>query len=257
MTDLTTLANVKAYLGMQGVAIQAITKANPGVVTAANHNLKSGLPALISGALGMTQINGVPFVVTVIDPATFSIGLDTSTFGAYTGGAFVGQDDPLLARMITALSAWASVYCSRNFPSAAYDEFYNGAGLGHSKLVLRNYPIISIQSVTMDGTLIVPSSPAPSVPGYVADEFTLYLRGFLFSPGFQNVEVKYTAGFATIPPDLEQSVIGLVAWRYRESKRIGETAQSLGGQITTSFALKDMPPEVLTGLQQYKKSVSV
>lgn len=254
--DLTTLGNVKSYLGIQGVAVQAITKANPGVVSAKNHNLKPGLQALITGAVGMTEINGLPFAVTVIDQDTFSIGLDTSAFGVYLSGGFVGQDDVLLQRMITALSAWVVKFCSRNFLAADYVETYNGAGVGHSKQVLRNYPIISVAAVNLGGTIAVPASSAPNLPGYTFDDFTLYLRGYCFPAGPQNVQVSYRAGFASLPPDLEQNVIGLIAWRYRESKRIGETSNSLGGVTTVSFSIKDIPPDVRTGLQQYASSVT-
>lgn len=252
MGDLTTLGNVKAYLGMQGVPITAITKANPGVVSAPNHNLRNGAQAMISQVLGMTEINLVPFSTTVIDPATFSVGIDTTGFTTYASAGIVGQDDALLQRLITSLSAWVETYCNRHFAAADYVEFYNGLGTAHQKQVLRNFPIISVSAVAIDGTVAVPASPAPNQVGFVFDPDTIFLRGYGFTRGFQNVQISYRAGYTTIPTDIEQNVIGLIAWRYRESKRIGETSNALGGATTVSWAIKDMPPEVLTGLQQYK-----
>lgn len=252
MGDLTTLANVKAYLGMQGVPITGITKANPGVVSAPNHNLLNGAQALISNVLGMTQINGVPFFATVLDPGSFSVGIDTTGFTTYAGAGIVGQDDALLQRLITALSAWVETYCNRHFLAADYVESYNGLGGSHQKQVLKNFPIISVAGIGINGTITVPASASPNLPGFAFDDSTVYLRSYGFIAGYQNVQISYRAGYDVIPTDLEQNVIGLIAWRYRESKRIGQTSNSLGGVTTVSFAIKDMPPDVLTGLQQYK-----
>lgn len=65
--------------------ITAITRANPGVVTAPFHALSTGAEVLLTGISGMTQLNGRVARVTVIDADSFSIGIDTTGFGAFTG----------------------------------------------------------------------------------------------------------------------------------------------------------------------------
>ena len=55
------------------------------------------------------------------------------------------SQDTLLASLITAVSDAIQKYCRRDFISKAYDECYNG--MGDRRLLLREYPIISIQSV--------------------------------------------------------------------------------------------------------------
>jgi hypothetical protein len=69
----------------EGYGITGITRANPGVVTAPFHGLSTGDEVFITGVEGMTEINGRVFKVTVIDDDTFSIGIDTSGFTAFTG----------------------------------------------------------------------------------------------------------------------------------------------------------------------------
>ena len=71
--------------------IVSVTAANPGVVvTNINHGLVTGQNNVyIAGALGMTGINGGPYTVTVIDEKTFSFGVNTTGFPAYTGGGVV------------------------------------------------------------------------------------------------------------------------------------------------------------------------
>jgi len=70
------------------VAISAVSKANPAVVTSTAHgfNVNSRPAVTISGATGTgwTGING-NFVATVIDANTFSIPVDSTGFGTLAG----------------------------------------------------------------------------------------------------------------------------------------------------------------------------
>ncbi len=66
--------------------ITAITKANPGKVTATGHGYSTGDTVQIASVVGMTQINGRQFTVTVVDANSFTIGVDTSGFTTYASG---------------------------------------------------------------------------------------------------------------------------------------------------------------------------
>ena len=69
------------------VTITAISNANPAVITAAAHGLKTGDIVDISGVLGMTGINGQGGVVKVLTTSTFSvIGIDSTDYVAYASG---------------------------------------------------------------------------------------------------------------------------------------------------------------------------
>lgn len=69
----------------EGFGITGITRANPGVITAPYHGLSTGDETFLAGIEGMTQLNGRVVTVTVIDANTFSIGIDTTSFTAFTG----------------------------------------------------------------------------------------------------------------------------------------------------------------------------
>lgn len=65
--------------------ITGITNANPGVITtSAPHGFVTGDLIYVSGVVGMTEVNGIAFTITEIAPTTFSIGVDTSGYGAWT-----------------------------------------------------------------------------------------------------------------------------------------------------------------------------
>lgn len=69
------------------VLITNITKANPAVVTAANHPFSNGDKITITGVLGMTAINNQIFTVANATTDTFELsGIDTSAYAAYTSG---------------------------------------------------------------------------------------------------------------------------------------------------------------------------
>lgn len=76
-----------------GVSITAITKANPGVVTAANHGFSNGDKVRFFGINGMTQLEGPPaatntslwFAPTIsnVTTNTFEINVNTTNFGTF------------------------------------------------------------------------------------------------------------------------------------------------------------------------------
>lgn len=72
------------------MAVSGITNANPGVVTTTlNHGFTTGQVFQINGATGLTALNGVNHTATVIDATSFSIGVDTTSSGSYTGHGVV------------------------------------------------------------------------------------------------------------------------------------------------------------------------
>lgn len=67
--------------------ITGITRANPGVVTtSAPHGFNTGKSIFISGVVGMTQVNNTWFTVTSLSSTTFSIGVNTSSYTAWSSG---------------------------------------------------------------------------------------------------------------------------------------------------------------------------
>lgn len=84
--QFTNFASGDGTTGSQTGIITNITNHDPAVVTAPNHGLVTGITIIINNVGGMTQVNGNSYIVTVIDPNTFSINVDSSLFGTYTSG---------------------------------------------------------------------------------------------------------------------------------------------------------------------------
>jgi hypothetical protein len=162
------------------------------------------------------------------------------------------SDDALLTRLVTAASQFIQTWLNRQIASASYAETRDGNG--GRMLVFANAPVTAVASLTIDG-IAVGAAPNPFAPGYVFSTSTLYLQGFRFIRGFQNIVLSYTAGFAATPPEIEQACIELVALRYRERDRIGQVSKTLAGEVV-AFTQKDMPADVATILAQYQRSFS-
>ena len=156
-----------------------------------------------------------------------------------------------LQRLVTAVSVWMQDWMNRIIPSQSYQEFRDGND--QARLMLPNYPVTAIAAVTVDG-VIIPPSPGPGQSGWVLANDTVTIRCGRFTRGKVNVEVDYTAGYATTPPDLEQACLELASLRWKDREHIGHNSISMGGQ-QTNFVVKDMPDSVKTVLQQYKKVV--
>lgn len=72
--------------GLSGT-ITGATAANPVVITSINHNLQTGSIITISDVVGITQLNGNTYTVTVLTSSTFSLnGIDGTAFTAYVSG---------------------------------------------------------------------------------------------------------------------------------------------------------------------------
>jgi hypothetical protein len=70
--------------------IQSISKANPCNVNSAQSGLVTGQQVYIYGVLGMRQVNGGPYTVTVVDENNITLnGVDSSAYDTYLGSGQV------------------------------------------------------------------------------------------------------------------------------------------------------------------------
>jgi hypothetical protein len=107
-------------------------------------------------------------------------------------------------------SNWQTSQVSPFNQAVQYSESYDGNG--NDQLFLRNSPVISVQSVIING-LSIPFSQGFHSRGY---EFTdaanqIVLRQLRFGLGRKNVQVQYTAGFEALAVTGELQVIPATA----------------------------------------------
>jgi uncharacterized phiE125 gp8 family phage protein len=169
-----------------------------------------------------------------------------------TGQApFPSTDDALLSRLITAASRFIESWLGRPVLSADWLEVRDGTG--GRVMAFANLPVTAVLSLSIDG-LAIPPAPAEGGfgAGYSFTATELALRGYVFTRRKQNVIVTYTAGYASVPPDIAQACIELVCQRYRERTHIGEVSRSLGGNETVRYSAQDMSESVRALLARYR-----
>lgn len=132
-------------------------------------------------------------------------------------------DDDLLTAMLTAATTAIQQYCYRDFVVKDYSEHYNLDDYQY-RLTLKNYPITSLSQVT-----IYPYDVSPTIVS--GDDFIIAKYGTIaykptattqlgyFPPGFQSVLVEYTAGFTTIPADIQLATAMVVSRLYYQAGR--------------------------------------
>jgi uncharacterized phiE125 gp8 family phage protein len=177
-------------------------------------------------------------------------------------------DDALLSQLITQLSIEVGARTLRDalFTAAAsYTETYDGNG--GAVLALRHFPIVSVSVLTVN-TVNVPLSPDGVQAGFVFDAYTVKLVGYsrstivvpglfvppwMFSRGFGNIAVTYTAGYATAPPDLQFVTKMWCAHLYRQRDFIAQKSKRIETGETVSFDLGEMPEYVKCVIDRYKR----
>lgn len=84
------ISNGGLIIGTITGSITAITNAASAIVTSASHGLTTGDEVFITEVEGMTELNNNYYTVTVLDPNSFSLNVNSTGFGTYTsGGTFV------------------------------------------------------------------------------------------------------------------------------------------------------------------------
>jgi len=167
------------------------------------------------------------------------------------------NSDDLIARLITAATAFLLNYLNRNILQATYtNEFHHGNG--SNAMHLNQWPISSITNLTVGQDTVQASSDGLS-NGYVFDDKFIYLLPATspakFYKGIMNVNVSYVAGYATVPFDIQQACLELVGLKFKEKDRIGIQSQSMNGQQTTSYTPRDLGKDTKAMLQNYRSVV--
>lgn len=169
------------------------------------------------------------------------------------------NSDAVLTTLIGNVSTAIESFCNRVFAQASYSENRNG-GCGQ-KMFLYQGPVTSVTSVTVNGQS-VPQAPDQVSYGFVWDDTTVYIRPGQgggaggpqeFYKGIQNVTVDYTAGYASVPPDVNQACVLWVATLYAKRSRVDKRSETLGPQQTQAYDMSAMPAAVQSMLQSYQR----
>lgn len=152
------------------------------------------------------------------------------------------NDDYLLVRLINQISSATLNYIGRPaITRQAYNEQRDG--VGNDRLVLRNWPVVSITSLTV-GTQSIPSASTMASSGYTLATWDgtsaglpqeITLRGYRFHRGRTNIQIVYIAGYCVI--DQPAVVLSTALPQIQISPAGGSWAQDDGVTYANGIAL--------------------
>ena len=147
--------------------------------------------------------------------------------GSFRDETYTTFDDEL-SRLIGSVSAEIRRMTGQalNVPAASVTERRNGDGT--SRMLLNESPAVSVSSVTVDGEAI-PAQTSVTGDGFFLDADCIELVGYTFTSGRGNVSIVYTSGWSTVPEDLEDAVVQLVALKFARNSAPGQASVAVGG----------------------------
>ena len=148
-------------------------------------------------------------------------------------GTSPGNTDTVLSRLITTCSASILSYLQRaSLLSQTYTDTFSGNG--GRKYFLNQWPVTSVQSVTVDGRAVL-QSPDGIEPGWVLDTWNGYppgseqavtlIGGYCFNRGRANVSITYTAGYLV---SNEAAVVPATPYQVTVAQPLGNWTQDAG-----------------------------
>jgi hypothetical protein len=281
--DLTTLADVKAWLGRADsnsdtVLTALITRASRQIYSHLQRGLilphgvnevrdGTGGNSLVLKQWPVLSVSSVTVATLSIQPAP-AVSADPDAGGGpgFCGGAGwtceTWDGTPPGRPQVLSLSGYTFGRC---FPSAqnnqnvlvVYQAGYqisSEAQTVAAGIVTTDAPYgpwASDEGVTYaDGTPLENVAGSPAIGQY---QLSATAGVYNFNAGDNGAAVLISYGF--IPSDLADACIELVSERFKYSERVGEKSHSLGGNETVSFDNSRLTPLVAAMLQPYRRTV--
>ena len=165
--------------------------------------------------------------------------------------------DDVIAALITPASEAIENFCRREFDETSHTEYFDG--LDKDRIVLSHRPVTAVSGLWDDPSRDFDDASLVDTDEYVIDEERGIIRllAGAFSDGVRNVKVTYTGGYATIPKDVAQACVMLVAaWLHRGREGAdGLTARNAGG-TAQQFESQSLPAAVRQVLLPYREPVA-
>jgi len=156
----------------------------------------------------------------------------------------------LLADLITRVSDRFHQYVGiTQFKSQSYTEYYSGQG--NQELFLDKRPIISVTTIKEDSEWAFGNDSTKSSDDYAILDDRVVLKDDSFGAGIRNIQVIYTAGYATIPGDLRQACIEEVSRAFDKRQNVDISSRTLPDTTTFTARNDSLMPDTIDVLKRY------
>lgn len=167
----------------------------------------------------------------------------------------VNDQDDMVELLINGFSQEIEAFTQRKLKSQVITETKHGRGT--NLILLREWPVTAVSELRIDGGSLFtdPATIVDSADYTIADDGnSLLLIGGTYPRGYNNIRITYTAGYATVPSDLEQACLDLCFWRYR-TRESGDIGRKQKGKASESEQWhQEWPPSIVSAVMRYKRS---
>lgn len=150
--------------------------------------------------------------------------------------------DAILTGLITAVSRTILEYLNRSYILPVQRTEVRD-GTGSQRMVLKEFPVQSVKSLTVDGSVIAACTSPPFGSGYILEAADTYppghaqrlvMPGQMFCRGYSNVTVVYTAGYQVTG---EAAVVPITPFQVTPVQPYGNWASDQGVTYANGTAL--------------------
>jgi len=207
----------------------------------------AGVTATVSGS-AVTIINDSEGDVADPDEGTTTFTVATVVAGTAGDAAH----DDRITDLINSVSWLFNSVCDRKLKAQALTEYYDGPG--GILLYLSNPPVASL-ALYQDAERAWASTTLIAATDYALYEDTgrVVLTGDAFLRDIRVIKAVYTGGFSTIPKDIEEAALEIIAQRFRMADAKGEDKVSSSNDGGSTSYIKDLSPFVERTIARYRK----
>ena len=276
---LTTLAEVKTYLGITGTEDDALLTS---LIDRAGKLIKNYTHRTLESTTFRQRYDGkrsrdlVLKEYPVISIDYISIGTNSAfslinvNSDAYRAGVTVNETQMILEVYGGANDGTETITLSGYSTLSALETYVNALGTGWTMdVAVSDYDDYDSAELLPTGRLECFNSYAyPQIPDEPLEKFFVYYdEGIVRLPIIpsdspNNVIIKYVAGYATIPDDLEQACIAMISYLYNsrgkdfslKSEKLGDYSYTLADSLSGGSNAFPMDVQIL--LMDYVKKTS-
>lgn len=187
--------------------------------------------------------------MALVDYAIITLN-DLKTFLGITGS----DKDSLLEMLINQATDYIETRADRRFADTVYtEEKYDGTG--QNEIVLKQFPVISFTKLEKNNASDN-SDSWEEVSGsdyWVDDAEGVVTKTTNFSKGKQNYRATYTAGYESIPYDLQFLAMSLISDMYNRRKNMGVLKETLGDHSIDFEKAMQENPALMRIISNYRK----
>ena len=280
---LTSLANLKAVVGIgdsghDGLLENCIDRATAAIESHTDRKLKSRLHSEFQMPEGERVVKTDQFPIVSIDTVaygrqdTFTVTSDTASTDVLATVGFDGSElrlrkttsggtsttatvsattypttSQMVSQINSSVSGWSATLVENALSSSLYQ--FGGRGVKDAPCHVR-YPRDNVSEYEVDFAQGIVHITTDRFPGIRSDD----ARANAFPSGFFPVFVQYTAGYETVPDDLEQACLEIARDIFNDVKMDTNLAsEALGDYNFSRISVADKVERYASLLTAYRK----